>query len=350
MDAKELKAYLLNDNSRVIEVLEHYNFKEPFYYKPDEIRCGVAGDNHTNKMSVSVKLNESLTTNIYSLAYSGDIFGAIQKVHNIDFVSVLKEIGSMFGLSNKRFKRVSDPFADLKLYLNESDDETFYENKLYSETRLNEFVMLPHEMFLKEAITPKIIKQFNVGYDIRQDRIIIPHYDWIHTDKIVGLVGRTIRSSEEIEMFSIPKYFNYIKGYRKTANLFGWNHTKNYIDKSNMLIIFESEKSVMKHYVMEKGEGFSVSVGGHAITQQQVDFIINNTSPLTEIVVAFDKDVYTRKEEGIEYILNICDKFKPYRKVSHIEDKFNLIGEKDSPVDKGLLIWRGLLSIRESVN
>ena len=107
MDAKELKAYLLNDSSRVIQVLEHYEFKSPFYYKPDEIRCGAAGEDHSNKMSVSVKLNESLTTSIYSLAYSGDIFGAIQRVHNISFVDVLKEIGSLFGLSSKRFGEYS---------------------------------------------------------------------------------------------------------------------------------------------------------------------------------------------------------------------------------------------------
>ena len=348
MDAKELKAYLLNDSSRVMQVLEHYEFKSPFYYKPDEIRCGVAGEEHSNKMSVSVKLNESLTTSIYSLAYSGDIFGAIQRVHSISFVDVLKEIGSLFGLSNKRFVRKADPFADLKIYLNDDKEEVYHENKLYSPNRLDEFVMLPHEMFLNEGITSKVMKMFNVGYDIRSDRIIIPHYDWLHTDKLVGIVGRTIRTKEEIEMLSIPKYFNYIKGYYKTANLFGWNLAKDNVE--DMLIIFESEKSVMKQFVMSKTKGFSVSVGGHAISQQQIDFIINNTSPLTEIVIAFDKDVFLKEHEGLDYILSVCEKFKPYRKVSYISDTYNLLGETDSPIDKGIKIWKGLLSIRERVN
>lgn len=71
---------------------------------------------------------------------------------------------------------------------------------------------------------------------------------------------------------------------------------------------------------------------------------------MTEIVIAFDKDVFLNELEGLDYILSVCEKFKPYRKVSYIPDTYNLLGETDSPIDKGIKIWKGLLSIRKRVD
>ena len=104
---------------------------------------------------------------------------------------------------------------------------------------------------------------------------------------------------------------------------------------------------MLKEYTSKQGEGCSVALGGHSISKQQVDFILKSTPINCEIVLAFDKDVMTKEFEGEDYIRAEAQKFSPFRSVSYIWDKYDLLGEKDSPVDRGVKIWKYLLKWRE---
>ena len=128
--------------------------------------------------------------------------------------------------------------------------------------------------------------------------------------------------------------------------MYGWQNAKNNIDKSNMLIIFESEKSVMKQDTIEQGNGFAVSVGGHSISDTQVKFIIQNTPIDCEIVIAFDKDVTNDTEE----MEQLCDRFNKFRTTSYIHDKYNILESHDAPIDRGVKRWQYLLKYREQVS
>lgn len=116
-----------------------------------------------------------------------------------------------------------------------------------------------------------------------------------------------------------------------------------------MIILFEAEKSVLKQFTITKGEGYSVALGGHSISEEQVEFILKNTPGDCEVVLAFDKDVITDPDFGEEGFKEIANKFKPFRKVSYICDKYNVLGEKDSPIDKGIKLWNVLLDFRKEL-
>ena len=354
MDAKELKLHLLEDTSRIEDVLEYYGFSM-FWRSGDEIRC--APPESENRTACSIKLTEDLYASMYTMeSYHGDIYGLIERTSGDSFSSIIRMFKSLLGISSsgKPFRKKVDLFSNVNKYLREEGRKDV-ENTKHDKAVLNKFIHLPHKSFIEEGIAPGVLEAFSVCYDPERDRIVIPHYDWEETDKIVGLSGRTTLSAEESKALDIPKYWHYIKGFSKTHNLFGWNHARKYVNEEKKLLIFESEKSVMKQVTRDMGRRcFSVSVGGHTISEKQSEFIIMNTEPDTEIIIAFDRDVMDMKDRdgnliGEEYLLDICEKFHPYRKVSYIWDNFDLLNETDSPIDKSLTIWRVLLKFRKSL-
>ena len=64
----------------------------------------------------------------------------------------------------------------------------------------------PYSGWIKEGIIAGVQKEFGIGYCFNSDRVVIPHRFW-ETGEIIGLIGRTLKSNIEIEMFDIPKYF-----------------------------------------------------------------------------------------------------------------------------------------------
>lgn len=345
MRTKELKRYILEDRDRLYIVLKNAGFHD-FKENNEEIRCALP--DMSNATGVMIKLNESLHTALFELGYSGDLFGALAVVMKTDFRDVMSYIETLLGISNQGAMHFEDPLRELRAlshaipYSGENVG-----NKLYDASFMNRFVSGVHHNLIEEGISPQVARKFDIRFDPFRDRIVFPHYDWVHTEKIVGVQGRTTQSAEEMEILGTAKYWNYIKHFRKSANLYGFSNLHGQLDKTKMLIIFEGEKSVLKEYTFNRGQGTSVALGGHSISPQQVDFILSHTPTDCEVVLAFDKDVMVKETEGEEYIRSEAKKFMPFKKVSYIFDKYNLLGEKDSPIDKGYKVWKYLLKWRK---
>ena len=345
MRAKELKGYILENRDRLYTVLKNAGFHD-FKESNEEIRCALP--NMSNATGVMVKLNESLHTALFELGYSGDLFGALGVVMKTDFRDVMSYIETLLGIPNQGAVHFEDPLRELRAL----SHATPYSgegagNKLYDASFMNRFVPGVHHSIIEEGISPQVARQFDIRFDPFRDRIVFPHFDWAHTDKIVGVQGRTTQSAEEMGILGTAKYWNYIKHFRKNANLYGFNNLHGRLDKTKMLIIFEGEKSVLKEYTFSGGQGTSVALGGHSISPRQVEFILAHTPAHCEIVLAFDKDVMAKDTEGEEYIRSEAKKFVPFKKVSYIFDKYNLLGGKDSPIDKGYKVWKYLLKWRK---
>lgn len=360
MKASELKDLLKGDFDKIEMILSSLGCHKIWESsRGEEIRC--ASPDGTNKTSIAVKMN-TLSVSYYSEGVKvKDIIGLVEHFKEYSFTDAMRYIKGLLGIGNGNYVKPKEDHLELlrkhrskrgKIKLSEIEVEKF------ERTMLNNYIMLPHIELFKEAIMPQIQEQYSIGYDDVLDRIIFPHFSFDNIDKIVGITGRTLASSEMIKEFDIPKYWNYIKGYKKTQNLYGFSHAIENIKECKTMIIFEAEKSVLKQATIERGKSFSVSVGGHDLSDVQVKIITQLTPPDTEIVIAFDKDVMTTsvKDElgndisGEQYIINICKKLSKYRKVSYIFDKFDLLGEKDSPIDKGYKRWSYLFSKRKEVS
>jgi DNA primase len=215
--------------------------------------------------------------------------------------------------------------------------------------------MLPHINLFYEGIIPQTAELFKICYDPRLDRYLFPHFNYDNKNTIVGITGRTTRSTEEIEQLLLPKYWNYISGYKKMYNLYGFSHSLEYAIKNKKFIIFEAEKSVLKQYTMTRNEGFSCAVGGHEISLIQAQIIMRYLPPDVEVIIAFDKDVMMMKDKktgehvGEQFLLRQASLFSKYRKTSYIFDNENLLDDFDSPIDKGYHVFHQLLDNRREI-
>lgn len=355
--AKKIKEHLSNNIDSIKNLLESIDCHKIWEASNEQIRCAPPdGDNHT---SISINVT-TLSSSYYnkSKTIHTDIIGLVQHFLNRSFPSTLRYIRSVLGLSKDNYssnrKNPLEVFNNIRRKSNGSKSLQDLDVKEYDKTMLDNFVLLPHMSLFQEGIMPDTSDLFSVGFDPVKSRIIFPHFKYSDKDILLGISGRTTRSKEEIDMFEIPKYWNYIKGYKKGANLYGLSHSLDNLEESKMLIIFEGEKSVLKQFTMTRNKGYSCSVGCHELTDYQVQILLQSTPLETEVVIAFDKDVQNMTDDegnhvGEKYLQSVCNKVAKYRKSSYIFDKYDLLEEKDSPIDKGVKVWNYLLKYRVKV-
>ena len=214
----------------------------------------------------------------------------------------------------------------------------------FSKEVLEVFRYLPHESWLSEGITWNTMKKFMISYYIKNDRIVIPHFDI--NGRLIGIRGRAMIEEEAENFKYMPLTVNGIM-YRHLLqyNLYGLYENKENIRKHGKVVIFEGEKSVLKCEDMYDGFNWSLATCGSSISNWQRDMIVS--LGVKEVIIAFDKE-YNKvdSEEAKAYaksIASICNKFTPYCRVFVLWDKDELLGYKDSPIDKGREVFEKLL-------
>lgn len=363
MNAKELKEYLASDTERIMRLLESLGCHS-LWMTGGEVRG--APPEGTNNTSISVTI-DTMFCRYYSSGetFRGDIFSFIEMMEGITFSEAVNHTRQLFGIASsyKKGQQKIDPlkhFRIAKPRRSVNIDKT--EVAQFGEEALSGFVMLPHINLFYEGIMPQTSELFKVCYDPKLDRILFPHYHYGNKDKIVGITGRTTLDSAEAKAFGIPKYWNYIKGYKKMYNLYGFHLALENAKESKMLVIAEAEKSVLKEFTFRRNKGYSVAVGGHEVDVSQVQIVLKHLPEDVEVVIAFDKDVMemiddddnTHDEDGnhlgIKFLEKTCKMFSAYRNTSYIYDTEGLLGDHDSPMDKGYLVYQKLLEGRVKVS
>lgn len=211
-------------------------------------------------------------------------------------------------------------------------------NIVFDKNILDYYYSRPHINLFYEGILPETCKYFNIKFDIENNRIIFPHFNLTNTKEILALVGRTINPF--YKELNISKYLITVGvGYKKGSNLYGLAQNYNDIKKEKRIIIFEAEKSVLKSWQM--GYKIGVSVGCHDLTKEQIKVLLSLN--VEEVIIAFDKDV------ELEHLIEIVDMLKYYFKVTVVYDKYNVLDDKDSPVDKGKKIFDILYKYRNDI-
>ena len=173
MQAKELKAYLLKDNNRIYKVLEHFGFHD-IWENGEEIRCATPTGN--NRTSVVVRLSPELFATCFSSEhdYRGDILGLLENISGKTFGNTMREIHQLFNLSYSKGSKNIDLLKDIRKYKRGAIRESG-EIKKFDKSILNRYLNVIHESMLLEAISPAVMKQFDIRFDPISDRVIFPH-------------------------------------------------------------------------------------------------------------------------------------------------------------------------------
>ena len=110
--------------------------------------------------------------------------------------------------------------------------------------------------------------------------------------------------------------------FSKTQTLYGYAENYKSIQEAGYAVVFESEKSVLKRHSRLDRTG--LAVGGHNISDIQLKLLLGLN---VDIVICFDNDV------SETHMKKMCKKFFRYTNAYYMSDKWNLLGEKDSPAD-----------------
>lgn len=268
----------------------------------------------------------------------GDIITIVMEVKGVNFKEAMKIIHDILKIPftlNYRPKNEYNPlgvFEKVKLGNKRSE----YDFKLYTDDILKQpsYTTMPHISLIREAICPRVQNKYSITYCGKQSRVLFPHRHW-SSGEIVGIFGRT--TVDIYDILGIPKYFGVIP-YPKSMNLYGLYENYEEIQKAGYVVIFESEKSVLKLDTM--GEPVGVALGGHELSQEQIKILIGLN---VDIIIALDRDM----KEDVS--IRMCSEFKGIRSISYINDKYEITGEKDAPVDKGIKTWHYLFKNKVKV-
>ena len=323
MSITELKKQLVKNPDDVKKLLEYYNFYG-IHSSKKEIRC--ARDKESNKTSIRIILNENLNAEDFAKAVKGDIFSVIcscRKVTLHEVIQVTKSILNIqgdTGLLPKKRTVFGGFFDNLKKHRDDS-----YTCEIYGEEILDNYNNGYNERFLRDGISLKTQKKFNVGYCDSTNRITVPWRDF--EGNLVGIMGRYNADSDDT-----AKWFPIIAFY-KTAVLFGYIENYASILESDTIYIGESEKFVLQLDTM--GFNNAVALGNNRISSCQIKAIMK-TFP-KKIIMCYDEGL------DINIILDQCMKVKEIASllnvsVGYVYDENNEIlqkGSKASPSDLG---------------
>jgi DNA primase len=290
-------------------------------------------DGETNT-SVQIKINDNLTTHIYSRSDYED--GSI-----IDLVSYIKKASL-----SKTVKWLCHELNIDYTYTPTEECETFkylkkfkkkdippIQHTILNESILNKFKNISIKQWLDEGINNETQKKYEVKFDENANRIVFPIRD--EERNLISVKGRTCLPN--YKDLGVRKYTHYYP-IGENDILYGLYLNLPSIKEKNEVIVFEAEKSCMKCDSL--GIYNTVAVGTHRMHPVQRRKLIQLQS---DIVIAFDKDV--QYKEIMAEILEM----KYYCNVSYIWDKNNLLGEKDAPIDKGKEIFMELYESRVRV-
>ena len=335
----ELKEYIYN-NEKIEFILEELNCGKITYHENKEYysACHCDGD---NPMGIVISNNKYLNYISYSrnVNYEDnkDLISLIEDTKRISFKEAIIYLHNILGLEyvytpykknntstydtpSNFFKRYITPPRYNVAELEELDEEI-----------LNDYVPLLYKDWLvKDGITERARKKFELHYSYKKKRVILPIRHWL-TNALVGINARTVIPN--YSELGIHKYY-ISKTYQKGLNIYGLSQNYEEIQQKGYVVVLESERSVLKRY--SRFDGTCVAIQGKHISDEQVSILKGLN---VEVIISLDKDV------PLEHIRGVCEKFYGTR-VSYTYDPYDLLGEKDSIADMDMKLYDFFIKYR----
>lgn len=278
-----------------------------------------------------------------------DLFVKYYDTRNIDYnwyTDVLDIIESKTSMVDFGFEMPYEPINQ-KYQIN----NRIIELPEYPKGILNVFSEYYCQEWIKEDITEDVMRRYNILYSISQNAIVIPHYDI--NNRLVGIRRRALNKEDAEKAKYMPIIIEgKVYSHPLSLNLYGLNNNIEAINNKKSIILFEAEKSVLKAASYYKDNN-SVAVCGSNFNKMQLNLLLYKTN-IKEVIIAFDKEYEkinsNEANKYFEKLEKLCKKYNKYYNFSFIFDKDNLIGYKDSPIDRGQEIFEELLKKRIVVN
>lgn len=305
------------------------------------VRVSSALPDGDNAMSVQVLIkNDNLVSVIHTRPnyQGGDIFSLIEFIHNCSFSEAFTLVGNVLGVTcsmdvSGGIKSESYNFLSNFLSGSMQQQEAESRNIPMSDNILDSFIKAPHQMFIDDHISVGAQQKFDICYDIKDDRVLIPIRDT--QGDIVTLKGRT--ADKDWEKKGKAKYVAYYP-YSAREILFGYYENYFNILASKEVVLVESEKAVMQGWSYSQKN--IVALSKKQISEPQLELII---ALGVDVVFALDNDVPACDIEVM------AEAFRGVSRVFYIKDELGLLKSKDSPLDRGREVWMRLYNGKKEI-
>jgi DNA primase len=266
-------------------------------------------------------------------AKSWDVISLVEHIKNINFQDALLYICKTLGLNvnESLSKNNIDPWQkSLSRWI--SKEQKIEKLTVYNADVLNLFSPYYNSGWLEYGITKEIMERFNIGWYDRLACITIPVF---FNNELVGIRGRFTRK-QDIENGKYRPLATLDKTTYKfptSSVLYGYDQNKTAIEKSHKVLLFESEKSVLK--AASWGINNALAVFGSNISKRHIDLLLELS--VSDICICFDSDYKNIGDDEynyfIEKIKKNIKKLRPYFSLSVCYNNLGYDGYKYSPVD-----------------
>lgn len=279
-----------------------------------------------------------------------DAIGLVQHVKHIDFNQTVSYICSVLHLQVGQIEenKCIDNWAELRRFLPNAEPET---DKLltYDKSILSLFDHLYPQEWLDYGISADILDKFGIGWYARQACISIPV---VFNGQLVGVRGRYTREQDvsKGKYRPICTLDGTVLKFPSSACLYGYDQNKAAIEKSRQVVLFESEKSVLK--APQYGIDNALAVFGSNISKQHIQLLLE--LGVNDVVLCLDSDYKQVGDDEFKFFVvkmkKLVAKLKSFFNCSIVYNnqgydmyKCNMM---DMPYEQAMKLWESRVKIK----
>ena len=278
-----------------------------------------------------------------------DIFELLIKIHALNNVEI--NIFKAIELCGLQYYAINEQTKDTTI----KDTTEYFYNLLHTKSRDTilpaaeidlpyrfNFDMKALKIWQEEGISYNTMLKYGIRFDPINNCIIIPNYDI--DGRLISVRGRYFDGDAKYKPIT---YNGQVLSHPSSLSLYGLHIVKNEVSKQRKVIIFEGEKSALKMNTLYGTKNIAVATLGKNISNQQIKLLTR--LGVREVILAYDADYRTYDEmdkKRKEYI-RLAKPLTTFFNVCILMDMdLNLLGYKDSPIDKGKEVFEKIYKNR----
>lgn len=276
---------------------------------------------------------------------SWDVFSLIQHLRKCTFPQAVAYVCATLDIQASEVVQddMRDPWQrDLRRWLPNADIDEPAELTTYDPAILSAFDHLYPTDWLDYGITRDSMDKFGIGWYARQACISIPV---VQNGQLVGVRGRYTRRQDVDKGKYRPLSLldGTVLKFPSSGCLYGYDQNKAAIEKCHQVLLFESEKSVLKAdswYIHN-----ALAVFGSSISKRHIEMLLE--LGVNDVVLCFDSDYKQVGDDDFKFFATkmkkLSSKLSPYFAVSicwnnqgYDAYKCNIM---DLPYDKAMKLY-----------
>ncbi len=266
----------------------------------------------------------------FSISSGGDVINFIEKYFSINFVDALNVLTKYAGYDIlKEIPQSLEATKQIKKFITRKNQPKEKQYRVLPDDvmRQYEFNTTKLQAWIDEGIDADILRKYQVRYYNAEHAIVFPIFDL--DGKIINIKIRYLNHTERGK-----QKYGHLHKIGRMDYLYNYQMALPAILDKKELLLFESEKACMQLATM--GIYNTLALGTSHPNDDQMQILITLGC---DIVICLDKDKNPRNDKQLL-------KLRRYCKAYYTWDTLNLLGEKDSPSDKGLDVFMQLYDNR----